>query len=258
MLIERLVIKLKKDGVFGAIFGFLSMSSNKIKWRFLGKRLQGAVSSESRFELIYNNNMWGSKESVSGFGSTLKYTEKLRAKLPSVINSLDIGSILDAPCGDFNWMKEVVRSFPNVSYIGADIVRDLVKVNNNKYGKDNISFVHLDIVKDQLPDVDLMICRDCLFHLCEEDILKFFANFCRSNIKYLITTSHDNESGQFCNVDIENGEFRLIDLFSSPYNLSSDFLFKIEDWMEPEPKRFMYLWSRSSIELAFSKNQLSN
>ena len=39
--------------------------------------------------------------------------------------------MLDIPCGDFYWMKEV--DLKDIEYIGADIVDELIKKNNDKF-----------------------------------------------------------------------------------------------------------------------------
>ena len=136
---------------------------------------------DDTFQKIYSHNYWNNPESVSGFGSTLKYTELIRREIPLVIHKYNIKSIFDAPCGDFNWMQHVLHDV-SVEYIGADIVPDLVAANNQQFGSDRISFVECDIVTDRLPGSDLMICRDCLFHLSESDIKSFFRNFASSDI----------------------------------------------------------------------------
>lgn len=185
------------------------------------------------FTEVFDTKRWKHKETHSGKGST----QNLRKQLPFLFNKFNIKSVLDAPCGDFNWLRSVVQH-TEIHYTGGDIVSELVKINNEKYQSSNINFIVIDITKDTLPDADLMICRDCLFHLSNNSIFDFFHNFIRSNIPYLLTTTHYN--GDFKNLDISDGGFRKIDLFSSPYNLDKNALYKIDDWIEPYPPRGMY------------------
>ncbi len=77
------------------------------------------------FTQIYHSNRWGSAESVSGFGSEIKNTEVLAAALPRLFRELDIRTLLDLPCGDFNWMSRV--NMDGIDYLGADIVEALVE-----------------------------------------------------------------------------------------------------------------------------------
>ena len=75
----------------------------------------------SAFEQIYEENRWLSCESRSGRGSTLDYTRPLRKALAKYLNSLNVIVLLDAPCGDFNWMQHVELP-EKILYIGGDIL----------------------------------------------------------------------------------------------------------------------------------------
>jgi hypothetical protein len=213
-------------------------------------------SIEDRFTRIYDTNYWGENESISGNGSTLQYTKDLRSNLPVLFNKFSIKSIFDAPCGDFNWMKMVIQENP-IEYIGGDIVKPLINENKNKYEGISVKFIHIDLTDKQFPKVDLMLCRDCLFHLSYNDIMLVLENFLKSEIKYLLTSSHNNTQNIFINRDISTGDFRKIDLFKPPFQFPNEPLFKIKDWVHPEPERELYLWDKSQINEAlnnFKKN----
>ena len=210
-----------------------------------------ASSIEDRFTTIYTDNYWGDKESVSGYGSTLRYTKQLREQLPAVLERFGIKTIFDAPCGDFNWMPSVLAG-RDLNYIGADIVKPLIDALNAKHRADRVTFEHLDLTADPFPAADLWLCRDCLFHLSQADTKRALQRFVESNIPYLLTTTHKN-AGEFQNVDIKTGDFRFIDLFASPYNFPTDVLFRTDDYHAPEQPREMCLWSREQILHALSK-----
>ena len=209
---------------------------------------------EATFVHIYKNNLWGNDESVSGPGSTYAYTENLRRMLPVLMQQFSIKSIFDAPCGDLNWMKYLLND-ANVDYVGGDIVLPLVESHRANFARENIRFVHIDLTKDMFPQTDLMICRDCLFHLSYRETLLVMQNFVDSKIKYLLTTTH-RKSNRFQNADILTGGVRQIDLFAEPYNFPKDVLFRIEDWMPPYQEREMCLWSREQVIQA--RDALSN
>ena len=176
-----------------------------------------------KFTKIYQYSLWGSEESASGPGSELEYTRPLRKWLIDIVPKLEVKVFLDAACGDFNWMKEVVPNL-GVNYIGLDIVPALVRKNQKKYSSKNINFHIADICKDKLPKCDLIMVRDCLWHLSNEDVNHFFVNLSRLEYKYLLTSTHLVHEG-FCNTNIVSGEykdFRMIDLFSDPFNFSKE------------------------------------
>jgi hypothetical protein len=60
------------------------------------------VDQVSAFQQIFGENRWQSSETRRRRGSTLAYSNSLRRALG---RSLDVRVLLDAPCGDFNWMR---------------------------------------------------------------------------------------------------------------------------------------------------------
>src|SRR5579864_6662084 len=85
------------------------------------------------FSKIYSDNIWGDTESASGWGSTLSYTSVVRRHLERLLADMKIETFFDAPCGDFNWMRHV-RLAPQTSYVGGDIVPDLIAGLSRRYG----------------------------------------------------------------------------------------------------------------------------
>ena len=156
-----------------------------------------------KFSIIYRNNYWDNKESVSGPGSTLNNTKNLRSVLNKIIKKFKVKTIFDAPCGDCNWIKFVLKK-NQVKYFGADIVKDCVTNNEYKFISKNIKFKQMDITKDKLPTTDLFICRDFMFHLSYEDNLKFLKNIKKINSKYILISSHGkNKKSKIYNKNIE-------------------------------------------------------
>lgn len=200
------------------------------------------------FEHIAARNKWRNAESRSGDGSTLFYTRHLRGELEVFIRQFSVRAFFDAPCGDFNWMKEV--AFPlGMTYFGGDIAGSLIKANRRKHGGPRRRFLDFDIVRDPFPQADVWFCRDCLFHLPEALILQALRNFCNSKVKLVMMTNHLNKAG-FKNVDVEAGGFRLVDFFIEPFNLPRDPLFRVTDYIEPYPPREMCVWTREQVTTA--------
>ena len=202
---------------------------------------------QTRFEEIYRNNFWSSDESLSGEGSEVEYTSSIRRWLIENLPKLNIKVFVDAPCGDFNWMKLVLPKL-DLNYTGLDIVPSLINKNNEDHGSDNIKFEISNICEDDLPACDLIMIRDCLFHLSFEDIDKVLNNLKSSDYKYLLTTTHLVDD-VFENEDITSGDFRLIDLFKSPFNFNrANIISHIVDYPTGYPlKREMILIKKEHV-----------
>src|SRR6185369_10677934 len=90
--------------------------------------------AEVIFSEIYERNLWSDPESASGRGSTLQRTTVIRRVLPALLKDVGAESLLDAPCGDFNWMRST--ELRSVKYIGADVVPKLIARNEQRYSRD--------------------------------------------------------------------------------------------------------------------------
>jgi|SRR2546426_5041277 len=184
-----------------------------------------SLNTKDKFTAIYKHNLWNNEESLSGGGSTIKRTIKIRQQLPGFLHSYNIKSICDAGCGDFNWMQHL-KCTP-INYIGVDIVNDIISRNNAQYGNANTRFLDLDIIHDIVPTVDLILCRQCLFHLSNTDIGSAIRNFIISRSTYLLVTHHPHVSA---NTDIVTGMCRTINLQKPPFNLPEPLAVIHEDY----------------------------
>lgn len=208
--------------------------------------LRPIKNRQSIFDNIYQDNYWGSDESVSGVGSELRYTKELRQAIKDIISKYDIKVIADAPCGDFNWMQSIIES-EDIHYVGYDIVEDLIIKNNKKFANEKIKFLVADICKDVIDKCDLLIVRDALFHLSNDDITSFKSKLKESDYTYLLVSHH--EHGNEENLDIETGDFRELNIGMPPMNLPLDkAIMAINDSPDWYPiKRKMLLFQRSDI-----------
>lgn len=213
---------------------------NRIQIRVL--YLYNNKPTQSIFRLIYKSNAWGHPESVSGPGSSLEATSNIRDQIPVLLHEIDARSLLDAPCGDFNWMKEINLNIDR--YIGIDIVQELIKNNIDKYASKTRSFYVCDLIHAPLPQVDVILCRDCLVHLPFKDIKLALNNFKKSGSIYLLTTSFSNLVNE--NVDITTGEWRPINFEKSPFNFPKPLKIIDEDGVIYHGKRLV-LWEISQL-----------
>jgi SAM-dependent methyltransferase len=213
----------------------------------LPRKLRGSYFNRKPAERIFTEyfqrNQWGDEESLSGSGSNRMETRAIQRDLPTLVRKYGIHSILDIPCGDFNWMKEI--DLREIHYIGADIVGSLVDANNSKYGAGNRMFTRRSILKDSLPEADLVFVRDCLVHFSFADVFRALKNLCASGSRYLLTTTftcvHRNRN-------IPTGAWRPLNLQREPFSFPEPIAILYEDHPVVEYKdKSLALWRISDI-----------
>ena len=166
------------------------------------------------FRRIYRHNHWSGGESVSGEGASQQQTTALETALPALLQAYEVDVLLDLPCGDFRWMQRV--DLPVRTYVGGDIVPELIAANRERHAAAHRRFVTLDLTQDALPDADLLLCRDGLVHLSFADIFRAFRNIRSSSIRYLLATTFPACTQ---NEDITTGDWRVLNLEAAPFHL---------------------------------------
>ncbi len=178
------------------------------------RAVRGATDLPDLFTAIYRTNRWGSAETRSGPGSELLRMQRVISRLNALIRELGVRSVLDAPCGDFNWMRYV--DLDGVSYTGGDIVEELIESNRVRHQAPGRSFQLLDFTAEQVPRVDLILCRDALVHFSYQHVVEALTRFRQSGSRYLLTTSFAQTR---TNTDIVTGWWRPINLRLAPFGL---------------------------------------
>jgi hypothetical protein len=140
----------------------------------------------------------------------------VREALPALMTRLGATSLLDIPCGDLYWMKEV--DLPSVQYIGADIVVPLVARNREIFAQSGRRFEVINLIRDPLPEADVVFCRDCLVHLSNKDVVAAIGNIKKSGARWLVTTTY---TGDRPNVDILTGQWRTLNFRLPPFSFPS-------------------------------------
>jgi hypothetical protein len=167
---------------------------------------------ENVFTEIYRSNAWGGTESVSGPGSTEQRGASFRDDLLAALYDLGTRVLLDAPCGDFNWIGPVADAIDR--YVGVDVVPEIIAGNLRQHSGPNRQFLRLDLTRGPLPPADVVLCRDALVHFSFADIWRALANLRRSGARYLITTTF---IGDRENEEIATGAWRPLNLERPPF-----------------------------------------
>ena len=167
------------------------------------------------FTDIFESNGWKAWETRSGSGSTRQATSALVPALAGLFERLGIRTLVDAGCGDVNWIAGLSENLD--LYFGLDVVEHLALQNTRMLGqRAGHFFKAADITRDPLPRADAILCRNVLSHLSNAEILAALDNFAKSGVPWLIVTTHD---GVASNQDTPTGVWRPVDLAQAPFSL---------------------------------------
>ena len=157
------------------------------------KRLAGKTPAEI-FTTIYEKKLWGGRLSLgfqSGNGSRdSKVVEPYIAAVRKLLTELNHPSVLDLGCGDFQVSRHLVH-YAN-PLIACDIVAPVIKANRRKYP--GVDFRIIDAIEDELPNADVVLIRQVLQHLSNEQISKILPKL--TKFKLAVITEHVS-SGDF-------------------------------------------------------------
>ncbi len=201
-----------------------------------------------RFSKIYETGTWlngRNSGSLSGSASEVLNTVKIREELPKILAQLEVTSLLDIGCGDWNWMRHI--ELP-CKYIGVDIVPSVIRHNAAEFGSSNRKFMVLDAVEKPLPDCDAILCREVLFHLSFSDGLSLIKNTVQSRARYLLATSDMDTA---INTDIRTGDFRFLNLRIKPFSFPEPVMDIVDDGICKD--RRVYVWRLEDLKSEHSR-----
>lgn len=186
---------------------------------------------------FYGDARWPPKEtrrgSGSGAGSELgSNTETSLNILKDVIMRNGVRSVLDAPCGDANWILDSYVTDALLSlYVGLDVVGPVIENNNRRYAHhDNKKFLVWDAIECGMPKFfnattgteqpfDLVHVRDVIQHVTLHRGVKYFCGIFASGAKLLVTTTYPGTSE---NTNIEEGSWYPNNLALEPFSFPTD------------------------------------
>lgn len=196
---------------------------------------------QSAFEKVYATNEW---HHGSGEGSLPKHTRGYVQFLQQFMREHQVKSVVDMGCGDWQFSKLI--EWAGIQYHGFDLVKSVIDANNSQYAKPNITFTKYNGDFSQLPAADLLITKDVLQHLSAENINKFLPHMAR--FPMCLITNCVNPRGETTNKDIEDGEFRYLDLRLPPFNVVAT---EVYEFTNHRPK-----WLKSLLKVRWRKKVL--
>jgi len=227
------------------IFSKVNFAQKTIDGKFSVQSAEAATAKEQRakvFTAIWEQNGWNCKETRSGHGAAMAQTQTIRKRLPAVFKANGIKILGDAGCGELNWIKTITDDLQ--LYLGFDIVDGLVQQLHTDFAdRTNHFFSRLDIVNQQLPECDAILCRDCLTHLTFEDVRSALQRFVDSGSRYLIATTHPEGT----NTDIKTGGWYPMNLEAEPFSLGAPAKLISEDLQGS--KKSLGIWDLKKLSL---------
>jgi len=178
-------------GLKGVIKSLLPKSLVQALSRMRSEQRRRAFARMSRadaFDAVYRKHLWDKDThggAPSGEGSYGAFAEDFLRLVQEVIKANKIESILDLGCGDFNIGSQV--SSLVTTYTAADISEVIIARNKTRFSHlRNVTFCQIDACNDQLPVHDLVIIRQVLQHLANDEVESVLRNVERSGNRLVL------------------------------------------------------------------------
>lgn len=212
-------------------------------------RMTGTDGHGEVFRRYYEDetSVWGGH---SGGGSMPYWTLEYRAFLERFISLNNIRSIVDIGCGDWQFSRFI--NFTGIEYHGFDVVESVIRRNQERYSAPNVHFEIMPEDFNRIPNADLLIMKDVLQHLSNDDIFKFKnelffrfpKNILTNSYRKLRIHNYDLSSGDYTtghNYDIAAGDFRCLDLNDDPFNFGGSYVLEFSSPLFEQIRTLLYI-----------------
>lgn len=160
-----------------------------------------------------------------------------------MLRRLDVERLVDAPCGDLNWISKTDLS--GIHYVGIDCDSAHLAIAGTRstgFAR-SVCLIEADIIRDPFPFGDAILVRDFFQHISIAAVWDVLRGFCRSGARWLLATTYEvevNEEVPFF------GGFRPLNLSAAPFLMAP--AFNIAD-----PPKTIGVWSRKVVKQSFSE-----
>ena len=163
----------------------------RMRQREAHRQFQGQ-SRQQVFTRIYDERLWGEGTADDSFhsGSGSHDPSVVEPYIKAVCAYMDeLGGpdVVDLGCGDFSIGSRIRRHCS--SYLACDIVPALIERNRQKYADLDVQFAIIDMVQDPLPPSEVVMIRQVLQHLSNNDVAAVLAKVA-ATYRVLIITEH--------------------------------------------------------------------
>lgn len=167
------------------------------------------AAASAIFTDIYMQDLWG----LARMQPIEDRLDAYAQLIDSLLTARGITSVLECGCGFWTCQQRI--NWTGRTYAGFDVVPLIVDKNTEKHAAPNIAF-HLLSDETTLPRAELLICKDVLQHLPNEDITELLPRFKQAAPLLLII--NDIEPPENTNGRIERGGYRALDLARPPFS----------------------------------------
>jgi hypothetical protein len=174
---------------------------------------QAAKQHAQKFSEIADKQQWGGGETISGPGSSKAATVKISEAIPNLMREIGATSLLDVPCGDGNWMGQILKGNDWIQYHGGDVAQTALEAYRKRAPALKLDCINLMDAK--LPKADVVLCRDGLVHMPHADVRTALANIKASGSTWLLATTFPGRK----NKDIPLGHWHPMDLADPIFGL---------------------------------------
>ncbi len=195
------------------------------------------------FNKVYERKKWGDDIGpfYSGSGSQPRYAQPYCEFISEIITTeaksltTDKLRVIDLGCGDFQVGNILTNLLADIDYTGVDVVDDLINHNNKTFANDRIRFQRLDITQDPLPAGEVVLIRQVLQHLSNQDIANVLDQI--KPYKLALITEQFPAKLKKVNVDIRSGHHTRRKLKSGVCLDQPPFSVKNIDWIVSFPQK---------------------
>jgi Glycosyltransferase sugar-binding region containing DXD motif len=203
--------------------------------------LKGAAPSSSGVHPGYETffEWYRSGGAGSGPGSVDAYTERFRTWLAVFLREHKITSVYDFGCGDWSWAKRM--DWSGIHYLGVDLVQGVIQGLRFQFGKPGErDFEAIDPGSFEVPETDLVLCKDVLQHLPNGEVSALVAKL-SARAKHCLWCNDRHGPGRD-NGEIRRGQYRTLDLSQPPFRIPGEVVFEFGHL----PDKKIVFWQRGA------------
>ncbi|WP_026606063.1 class I SAM-dependent methyltransferase [Methylocapsa acidiphila] len=196
-----------KDFVKRILPAKISKPIGRMRMLYRERRLQ-RLSLPDAFNEIYKKGMWRQGTSLSGLGSEGLFAERYLRFVQDYIKRHGVETIVDAGCGDFYVGSKLCDNVKKC--VALDASSYIIEINAKRYRDiPQVSFHVADLTAAALPSGDLILIRQVLQHLTNEQIERVLTNLEAGAWRYaLITEEVSDPQRKPANLDLPTHTIR--------------------------------------------------